>query len=336
MAIPLRCLLIGLLLAGCQPGTGTNTRVRPVAPLASPGAAVASARAGALLAPGTLAGRVGRYDGQGFVPAPGLAVKLDDGAAEATTDAEGHYGFANVAAGVHRVAVATEGHHPCVVAFRASALGGLGRVNLALVPVARPAGLGADALAIAGVIVDPRGAAIPGGTVRLADSLTAEGNRAVQADADGFWVVALGGLALGPLTNGQATLTAHGATPGEVKVESTEALTLPLDGTAATVAVVAATRAYTLPRDLRWVEAAGRRRVLAGSFLPTRRDELTVRWARPLGYSEGLPAAVEAGRVVLEVPPGTGDDASVELLPLGLVPPEGKPPALSLGAPVTP
>ena len=331
----MRRILIALLLAGCQTGTGTNTRVNPIAPLASPAAVVAAARAGTILAPGTLAGRVARFDGAAFVALPGVAVQLDGGIARATSDAEGYYGFTDVPPGVHQVRAEAEGQHPCTVAFRASTLGGLARLNLALVPVARPAGLPADAVAIAGVLVDPRGAALPAGTVRIADSLTSQGNRAVQADADGFWSVVLAGLSLGPLTNGQATLTAFGATPGDVKVESAETLTLALDASA-TYGVVAATRTYALPRDLRWVESAGRRRVLMGEFLPTRRDELVVRWARPIGYAEGLAAAVEGDRVVLEVPPGYGDEASVELLPLGLVPPVGKPPALSLGAPVTP
>lgn len=329
-----RWLLIPLLITGCQTGTGSNVRVSPVAALTSPAATVASARAGTMLAPGLLAGRVGRFDGKAFQPAAGVEVVLGDGTARATTDAEGLYGFANVPAGVHQVKAATAGHHPYTVAYRQAAHGGIGRVNLALVPTERPAGLAADQVAIAGVLVDPRGAALPAGTVRLADSLTTDGNRAVTADADGFWAVVLGGVAAGPLTNGQATLTAFGTTPGEVKVESTEPLTLPLDG-AATHAVVAATSAYALPRDLRWVEASGRRRVLAGTFLPTRRDELVVRWARPVGYSEGLPTAVEGGRVVLEVPPGyDASDAAVELLPLGLVPPAGKLPALSLADPV--
>ncbi len=332
----MRRLLISLLLVGCQTGAGTNVRVSPIAALASPAAAVASARAGTMLAPGLLAGRVGRFDGKAFVGAGGVEVVLGDGTARATTDAEGHYGFTNVPAGAYQVKVAAAGHHPCTVAFRQAGHCGLGRVNLPLVPTDRPASMAVDQVAIAGVLVDPRGAALPAGTVRLADSLTAEGNRAVQADADGFYAVVLSGVATGPLTNGQATLTAYGATPGEVKVESTEPLTLPLDASA-THAVVASTRAYAMPRDLRWVEASGRRRVLAGTFLPTRRDELVVRWARPIGYSEGAPVAIEGGRVVLEVPPGhDAADAAVELLPLGLVPPEGKLPAISLGAPVTP
>lgn len=323
-------------VAGCRAGTGTNVRVTPPAALAGPGAAIAAAQAGTLLAPGTVVGKAGKFDGKAFVAASGVEVVLGDGLARTTTDAAGAYGFANVPAGVHQVKAAAEGHHPAAVAFRVPGHGGIGRINLALVPTARPAGLAADALAIAGVLVDPRGAALPGGTVRLADSLTTEGNRAATADADGFWAVVLAGVAPGPLTNGQATLTAFGATPGEVKVESTEPLTIPLDA-APTHLVVAATKAWAAPRALKWVEAAGRRRVLAGEFLPTRRDELVVRWSRPVGYSEGLPASVEGGKVVLEVPPGyEGSDASVALLPLGLVPPAGDPPAISLTAPVTP
>jgi len=317
-------ILYVLLLAGCQAGTGTNTRVAPPAPLASPAAAYAGARGGTPLLPGQVSGYVARFDGRAFVAAPGVEVTLAGAGVRATTDALGFYGFANVPAGVLKLEAAPAGDHAAALACRLSSMHGLARANLALVPQARPAGLAADALAFAGVAVDPRGTALPGATVRIADSLSTVGNRAVTADPDGFWAAIVPGVAADPLASGTATLTAFGTTPGGVKVESTAALTLEV-GRQPTLAVTATTSAFAAPSALAWEAGAARRRVLTGENLPTRRDELVLRFTTANGFTEATPAEASPGRVAIDLPPGTGPGVTVELLPLGLLPPDGKP-----------
>lgn len=329
----LRAFLVCFVLAGCQAGTGTNTRLVAVAPLPSPGAVYAAARAGAPLLPGQVSGYVARWDGQAFAPAAGVEVRLGSQPARATTDARGYYGFAHVPPGLLTLEIDTAGDHPARLACRLPGMTGLARVNLALVPKARPASLAGDAVALAGVAVDPRGAALPGATVRVVDSLSKEGNRAVTADADGFWAAVVPGVPAGPLADGIATLTAFGTTPGGVRVESTDALNLQF-GPEPTIAVTAATRVFAAPKALRWAEANDKRRILVGENLPSRRDELVLRFARELGYTEGLPASSEPGRIAVDMPPGSAAGVTVELLPLGLLPPEGKPPGIPLDQPV--
>lgn len=322
-------VLLAVILTGCKAGTGTNTRLAPVVPLPSPAAAYASARGGTPLLPGQVSGFVARFDGRAFVAAGGVEVRLTGTEARATTDAQGFYGFSNVPAGVLQLEAAPIGDHPAALACRLTSMHGLARVNLALVPKARPVGLAADALAFAGVAVDPRGTALPGATVRVADSLSADGNRAVQADADGFWAAVVPGVASGPLTSGQATLTVFGTTPGGVKVESTEALTVLLAGEP-TVPVTATTKAFAAPAGLAWEAGSARRRVLTGENLPSRRDELVLRFTTTSGFTEATPASAAPGRVAIDLPPGANAGVTVELLPLGLLPADGKPVGIPL------
>jgi hypothetical protein len=319
------CLVLGTGAVACRAGHGT---VAPPGGVLAPAFAHASFEAGDPLPPGVALGRVCRLSGGRFEPADGVAVVLDGLEPGTRTDAAGYYGFERIPSGLHRVSVSAPGMWPMVLAFRLTGAAGSGRLNMALVPQAEDSGRAPGDMVIAGVAVDPRGCALPGATVRLADSLTGPGNATAQADVGGFWSVTLPAARSGPLTSGVASLTTYGRTPGGVAVEAMEVTTVAL-GDTPTVSLVAATRAFSGPSGLRWEGAGLRRGRLQGEGLPRRRDECVIRLSTETGTAEVLPAAIGADGAWVEWPAAV-TPTRLEVLPLGLVPVSGVPPDVAL------
>jgi hypothetical protein len=319
------CLVLGAGAVACRAGQGT---VAPPGDVPVPSLAHATFEAGTPLPLGVALGRVCRLAGGRFEPAEGVVVMLDGLEPGARTDAAGYYGFERVPSGLHRVAVSAPGMWPMSLAFRLTGAAGAGRLNMALVPQAEEPGRPPGDMVIAGVAVDPRGCALPGATVRVADSLTGAGNATAQADVGGFWAVTLPAARSGPLTSGVASLTTYGRTPGGVAVEAMEVTTVAL-GDTPSVSLVAATRAFSGPSGLRWEATGPRKGRLQGEGLPRRRDECVIRLTSEAGTAEVLPAAIGADGAWVEWPAALAPNR-LEVLPLGLVPVSGVAPAVSL------
>jgi hypothetical protein len=319
------CLALGTGAVACRAGQGT---VAPPGGVPAPALTHASFEAGEPLPPGVALGRVCRLAGGRFEPAEGVVVLLDGLEPGSRTDAAGYYGFERIPSGLHRVSVSAPGMWPMVLAFRLSGAAGSGRLNMALVPQAEDPGRPAGDMVIAGVAVDPRGCALPGATVRVADSLTGPGNATTQADVGGFWSVTLPAARSGPLTSGVASLTTYGRTPGGVAVEAMEVTSVAL-GDTPSVSLVAATRAFSGPSGLRWEGTGPRRGRLQAEGLPRRRDECIIRLSSEVATAEVLPVAIGADGAWVEWPAGVAP-TRLEVLPLGLVPVSGLAPDVTL------
>lgn len=269
--------------------------------------------------PGALAGRVFRLVGDRFSPAAGAEVAID-GVPRATVDAAGRYVVAGLAAGAHDVTATLAGHLGSPARVRLPSAMGVVRANLAL--VASASGL-ADRT-IAGVVADPRGSALPAADVRLVDSASAGGaggNRQVRADDEGCFVVALPGVGASALTAGVAYLTATGLTPGGVRVETTRVAAVALDDRAHVAVAVVADAFKPIAAPV----AVAPDRVRA-SGLPTRRDELVLRWSGQGGDAEFAAAAIGDGEVQVVPPPGCCDgEGRLALLVFGIADGEAPP-----------
>lgn len=231
-----------LLLAGCQE---TFSVPPPLAP-----------ESGAVYT-----GLVRRYTAAGFVPAAGARVTL--AGRPATLDAQGGWQL-SAPPGPVALSASLDGHAPVALTFT----GSLAHVHLALLPLDAP---------LAGVLTDPRGAALPGGTVVATGAALPAGRAEWIADPDGYWI---GGLAATP----EVRLAAHGTTPGGIPVETT---TL-----AATGGRLKADRARPLG-PLRLVSLGGGLATVAASGLPTDANELKIL----LDGREVAPVALSAVQV---------------------------------------
>lgn len=262
------------------------------------------ADSGTPLPAGVVVGKVGRLEADGIKPASGVTVRLRGRTAR--TDAAGRYGFSGVPAEEVELQVTEPGHYLARAGCRPSSVMGVPRVNLLLVPTAPLAGQAADAAVVAGVVTDPRGAALPAGSVHLVDSSSEGGqggNAYHRADADGFYTAWLTGLARGPQLQGQASLTAFGTTPGGVRVESQGVMTFTL-GPLPTYAVPAGTSAFLPPAELRRVDGEAHRYTFQAERLPNRRDELWVRLESPQGIWEVPPSGLSGKTVTVDWPAG--------------------------------
>ena len=279
-------MLALVLLAACATTPGP-----------SPSLTLGAVGAGEPPPPGTASGTIYRLVGGGFEPAAGAQVALV-GAPPASADAAGRYALSGLAPGAHDLEASLAGHLGAPLRVRLSAAMGVARADLVLVP----AGGGLPDRTIAGVVADPRGAALPGAEVRLVDSLSASGaggNQQVRADAVGRFLARLPAVGTSALTAGVAYLTATGVTPGGVRVETSRVAPLALDDRAhVPVALIA--EAFRPPMAL---TAVAPDRVRA-SGLPARRDELVVRWSGPSGQVEQPPAAITDGEVQVTLPAG--------------------------------
>jgi len=252
------------LLTGCQ--SGGPPPAWPAVTLASPPPSAA------------LSGLVRRLTPAGFVPAAGAAVQVGD--RHTTADALGAWRLA-VPQAPATLVVDLAGHAPLHLAVTPP----LARLNLPLSPPDAP---------LAGVLVDPRGAAVPGGTVVATAAGLPAGRAEWRADADGFWI---GGLMPAP----DVRLTAHGTTPGGVPVETTAL------ATGGGVLKLARARPLGTPTQL---GRDGDLVTLAASGLTTAPDELRVL----AGGHEVAAMLLGGGRLRIAV----AGPADVQLEQLGL------------------
>lgn len=272
--------------------------------IADPDLMFSWAEAGTPLPAGVVVGMVGRLEADGVRPASGVSVRLRGRVAR--TDAAGRYAFSGVPAEAVIVQLTEAGFYGVSMSCTLSPVMGVPRVNLLLVPTAALSGQAADAAVVAGVVTDPRGAALPGGSVHLVDSSSRGGqgeNAYVTADADGFYTARLTGLARGPLLQGQASLTAFGTTPGGVRVESQGVASFALSS-APTYAVPAGTSAFLPPGPMRRVEGPAGAFRFEAERLPTRRDELWVRLETDQGLWEVPPTALDGSTATVTWPAG--------------------------------
>lgn len=324
-------LAAALALAACTgKGPASVAPAGPPAALADASAAAAQAAGGTPLPAGQLVGKVGRYDGAAFTPAAGVAVTLEDPALSTTTDAQGRYGFTQVPAGVRKLHVELPDQLPFTLVCRLGSLAGLAGANLLVVPAARPAALAAGDVAMVGVLADPRGAALAGGTVHAVDGVSNGGkgsNQQLTADADGFFAMVLTGIGVRALNNGQAELTGYGRTAGGVNVETTDIQTLTVD-TRPTQATVVGTTAFLAVSGPVWGAGTGQTRTLTADHLPTRRDELELHFEQDGKTADVLPDAIAGSQATFTLPAGfTPGHGTLEPRVLGLVPA----PSLAIG-----
>ncbi|MDB5101882.1 MAG: hypothetical protein JWM80_6303 [Cyanobacteria bacterium RYN_339] len=313
-------VVVGLALAGCT-GSGSAHPAGPPAALANAATSYGAAGAGGMLPAGVLVGKVEAFDGQTFQPAGGVPVTVEGLGLTSTTDADGSFGFQQVPAGEVHLTARRDGHEPATLVCRLTGVAGLPRANLALVPSTRPAGLAKDAVALVGIVTDPRGAALPGGTVHLVDSVSAGGagsNQKLQANGDGFFASVLAGIPL--LAGGQAELTAFGYTPGGVPVETTSLTTVGL-GASPVVGLVLGATAFGTVDAPAWTTGSGRGRAIAAGKMPLRRDELVFHLTQDGRTADVAPDYVADGRAGLTLPEGFAlGSGTVEIRTLGLVP----------------
>lgn len=296
-------------VAGCCPAAP--------APVPSPGAEAAyrAAEAGEALPAATVVGYVGRLAAEGFQPAPGVRVAVVGSEHGASTDGGGYYQLEGVPEGPLLLEAASPGHHAFRLTCRLMGGVGLPRANLPLVPLA-PSSPGATT--VAGVVTDPRGAALPAGTVHLVEAVSREGaggNARQTADAHGFFVARLEGVE----RSGVGSLTAYGQTPGGVRVESTAVQGLSLTA-ASRLAIQAETQSFLPARSPRLVRREGDVFTLTARDVPRRLDELKVRLETPDGAWEAAPDRLATDEVVVTFP-GAPASGALRLLTLGLVAP---------------
>lgn len=301
--------LLGVIVwsvAGCCPAAP--------APVPSPGveAAYRAAEAGEALPAGTIVGYVGRLAGEGFQPAPGVRVTVVGSEHGASTDGGGYFRLEGVAEGPLQLEAASPGHHAFRLTGRLMGGVGLPRANLPLVPAST------GMTTVAGVVTDPRGAALPAGTVHLVDAVSREGaggNARQTADAHGFFVARLEGVK----HSGAGSLTAYGQTPGGVRVESTAVQALSLTA-ASSLAIQAETQSFLPARSPRLVRREGDVFTLTARDVPGRLDELKVRLETPDGAWDAVPDRLATDEVVVTLP-GAPASGTLRLLTLGLVAP---------------
>lgn len=297
-------LLAGLLLASCA-GHGVNTA--PVGLPAPASSDFAAAASGALLPRGVVVGLVARLSGTDFAPAPGVVVTLQPGDRQTTTDNDGHYRFSGVAAGTLTLRAQASGTAPIAVTAHLGDACGLARINLPLVESSATLGL-------AGVLCDPRGCALPSGSVHEVDTRTPPGNRELPSDSNGFFAQPLGG------DGATLELQGHGTTPGGLHVESTQVTTLAARGT---VAVQVTADAFAAPQQARVLQVSGGVLRLAADGLPTRPDELSLALSAGDASWTLAPTQLASGEVDVALPAGARGAARVSLRPFDRDPPSG-------------
>jgi hypothetical protein len=229
-------------LAACAPQLATMPTVKPEG---ANGGSVSSPafKAPEVPAVGTVSGLVKTYNevARRFEPVAGATVKVEGTNLTATTDAEGRYTVAGVAAGGHTLRVSKAGQ----VATRSIAISpvsGLTNVNMAL----QGSGYTLQSmgqpreLTLTGVVSDPRGVALPNaevtalttsGTINVTSGITrvAKGSSTeaavLQADSAGYFVFYVGDGQAGSSEIGEADgntqvrLDARGRTSGGLEVE---------------------------------------------------------------------------------------------------------------------
>lgn len=203
-----------------------------------------------MLPVGTFAGMVATYEDGDFKPVVGAIVKVEGGEGQAVTDADGRYVFNGLKPGDYKVAVTKDGFQQGEAQVNLSPVTGTPRVNVAMnkssYGLKQIAGFSAT---ITGVVTDPRGAALPSATVRIATTAGATGtNQTVPANVNGFYTVTIPNMAVSPISPGYVQVTAFGVSPGGVKVEVDEVWAKPI--TSASLVVNARCDAFTRPQNM--------------------------------------------------------------------------------------
>jgi len=252
-------LIAAVALVACGPG------VQPAPTPATPVAPAAMAAPAAGIQPGTAAGRVLAYDptSGGFGPVAGAAVRLVGGARATTTDADGRWQLAGLAAGVHPLTIQAAGFAAAQTTCATSPVAGVDAVNVVLGGgVARPFALAQVATAtpatptpaptatttqsgdtvlnpvFVGVVTDPRGSAIAGATIRVTANLQGAATSAsATSGPDGVYRVS---FPLGALTQDiehptQYSIQAFGTTRGGVPIERKDLVQGVIDVPGATI-----------------------------------------------------------------------------------------------------
>lgn len=314
--------LAALLVVGCT-GKGKSIPVGPPAVLSASSAAADAASGGGLLPAGELVGRVASFDGQGFVPAVGATVTVEGQNLTATTDADGRFGFQQLPIGTVKLTASADGQQSFTLVCVLNGAAGLARANLALVPTARPAKLAGDAVAIAGVLTDPRGAGLPNGTVHAVDAVSNNGkggNQQVAADADGFFAYVMPAVGSRNLAGGQAQLSGFGITPGGVHVETTDILTTLVDTRPIQNVAVGAV-AFTSVNQPQWGGGIGRTCTITAQQLPTRRDELVLHFEQNGRSADVSPDSLSGDTLSFTLPDGIqAGSGTIEIRVFGLTP----------------
>ena len=162
--------------------------------------------------PGTVEGRVFTWREAAFLPLPGAAIAVDGAPAMTAADADGRFRCAGLVGDAHRLAATGPGLAGVVVEVRP----GAGLVGVVLLAIEAADERARGDRQILGVVTDPWGAALPGGTVHCVDSVSAGGaggNRRWQASPEGLFAGRLpdapaGGIAsfmgYGRLADGRA------------------------------------------------------------------------------------------------------------------------------------
>lgn len=203
-----------------------------------------------MLPVGTFAGMVATYEDGDFKPVVGAIVKVEGQGGQAVTDADGRYVFEGLKPGDYKVAVTKDGFAQGEAEVKLSPVTGTPRVNVAM----NKASYGLQQIAafnatITGVVTDPRGAALPNATVRIATTAGSTGtNQTVPANVNGFYTVSIPNMAVSPISPGYVQVTAFGTSPGGVKVEVDEVWAKPI--TSASLVVNARCDAFTQPTNM--------------------------------------------------------------------------------------
>lgn len=202
-----------------------------------------------MLPVGTFAGMVATYEDGDFRPVVGAIVKVDGHGGQAVTDADGRYVFEGLKPGDYKVAVTKDGFQQGEAEVKLSPVTGTPRVNVAM----NKSSYGLKQIAafpatITGVVTDPRGAALPNATVRIATTAGSGTNQTVPANVNGFYTVTIPNMAVSPISPGYVQVTAFGTTPGGVKVEVDEVWAKPI--TSASLVVNARCDAFTEPQNM--------------------------------------------------------------------------------------
>ncbi len=252
-----------------------------------------------MLPVGTFAGMVATYENGDFRPVVGAIVKVDGGEGQAVTDADGRYVFNGLKPGDYKVAVTKDGFAAGEAAVTLSPVTGTPRVNVAM----NMSSYGLKQIAafpatITGVVTDPRGAALPSATVRVATTAGTGTNQIVPANPNGFYTVTIPNMTVSPISPGWVQVTAFGTTPGGVKVEVDEIWAKPI--TSASLVVNARCDAFTRPQNMThpsgtFTPMGSTTAAIDVEWMSTRADEFYLR----LTYDDGILPAGDTSFAVL-------------------------------------
>lgn len=209
---------------------------------------------------GTFAGMIATFEDGQFKPVVGATVKVEGQDGTAMTDVDGRYVFNGLKPGDYKVVVTKDGFAQGEQQVNLSPVAGTPRVNVAMNKpgyALKQAAITPFNLTVTGVVTDPRGAALPNASVRIATTAGTGTNQTVLSNANGFYTVTINNMSASPISPGYVQVTAFGTSPGGVKLEVDEVWAKPV--TSASLVVNARCEAFTVPRNMTYP---------AGTFTP--------------------------------------------------------------------